>query len=578
MADPHKLYDYQQDCVDIAEKNPKGIICLPTGAGKTLVQAHLIALDIIRNPKKFRLYAILAPRIMLSYQLMKEIYIHLMMSGVEARYMFVHSGGKTDIRDLEKIRIEANQGGIPFAEIESGTSPNLVRDTIIKAKNKKMALIFISTYNSAERIEQARFNKEDEELINIEPIEQPNPKSFGLDSDGKFKTSEGEDAYIDELRRYERYLHWKNKQEKTKAKGKTTYRKLNIVMNDEAHYLIQERFYPILTSLKSERCYFFTATTIHTPSDKGRGMNNVDSYGEILYEMTPRDAIERGKMVRPRFHFILSKGSKYSMDDYETSIGIIIREAYLQHQYVLGGVTQPKILVTTKGVGDIKRFMESKEYTKLRMGGVIIYAVASDESIGNDINGEKVSRQEFLKRLKHDGRDRTKHLIVLHYDILAEGIDVSGFSGILPLRTLGKAKFLQTYGRAARLDYYDRERLERNEISPNDLNEFIKPYAWVIIPDIIHENEDNKEHFGRLIAEMRSYGFNPSEDVVVTDEINGLQKVEGVEGLNEIIKKAPKIGEYIRTVQSKYEEEQLANLTTDDWLYFLIKDLKEEKY
>lgn len=577
MADPHKLYDYQEDCVNIAEKNSKGIICLPTGAGKTLIQAHLIALDIIRHPKKFRMYAILAPRIMLSYQLMKEVYIHLMKSGIEARYMFVHSGGLTDIRDLEKIRIESTQGEIPFTEIESGTSPNLVRDTILKAKKRKMPIIFISTYNSAERIEQARFNKDEEDEIKIyEPVAQPNPKSFGL-KDGKFPTQEKEDEYLDALRQYERYIHWQNKQS-NKSKAKTTYQKLHIVMNDEAHYLIQERFYPILNILKSHRCYFFTATTIHTPSDKGRGMNNIDSYGEILYEMTPRDAIERGRMVRPRFHFILSKGATYTMDDFESSIGIIIRESFLQHQYALKGETQPKILVTTKGVGDIKRFMETKEYQKLLMGGINIYAVASDESIGNDINGEKVTRQEFLNRLKHEGRDRSKQLIVLHYDILAEGIDVSGFSGILPLRTLGKAKFLQTYGRAARLDYYDRERLEKGEITANDLGEFVKPYAWVIIPNIIHENEDNKDHFSNLINEMRSYGFNPSEDILVTDDINGLQKVEGVEGLNELRKKAPKIGDLIHNIQSKYEEEELASMTKDDWLYYLIKDLKEEKY
>jgi hypothetical protein len=74
----------------------------------------------------------------------------------------------------------------------------------------------------------------------------------------------------------------------------------------------------------------------------------------------------------------------------------------LQHAYVLKDI-QPKSLVSTKGVGDIKRFMETQEYKKMIKGGTTIYAVASDETIGNDINGQKVTRQEFLKSLKIDG-------------------------------------------------------------------------------------------------------------------------------------------------------------------------------
>ena len=72
---------------------------------------------------------------------------------------------------------------------------------------------------------------------------------------------------------------------------------------------------------------------------------------------------------------------------------------------------------------------------------------ASNDEIGNFINGVRTRRDDFLRRLKEDGTNPEKRLIVLDYDILAEGIDVSGFSGIMPLRTLNKSKFLQTYGR-----------------------------------------------------------------------------------------------------------------------------------
>jgi hypothetical protein len=306
---------------------------------------------------------------------------------------------------------------------------------------------------------------------------------------------------------------------------------------------------------------------ITTPSSEGRGMNNVKSYGEVLYSMTPREAIDRGKMVRPRLHFITTKSDiHYNSDDFQTSLGHIIEESLHQHAYALRGIN-PKILISVKGIGDIKKFFETKEYSKLIQSGVDVYAVASDESIGNNINGEKVGRQEFLKRLKIAGSDINKRLLVFHYDILAEGIDISGFSGILPLRTLMKSKFLQTYGRAARLNPIDRSRLEKKEIKPSDLGEFIKPYAWVIIPTVVHENSDNKEYIGNLITELRDYGFDPREGIVISDdEKNGLPTLDGPDALIQVKKKCPNIGVFIDKVEATYESERLASLDILSWI------------
>jgi superfamily II DNA or RNA helicase len=206
-------------------------------------------------------------------------------------------------------------------------------------------------------------------------------------------------------------------------------------------------------------------------------------------------------------------------------------------------------------------------------GGYKIYAVASDDSIGNNINGEKVSRREFLNRLKEDGRNLSQKLLILHYDILAEGIDVPGITGIMPLRTLGKAKFLQTFGRSARLDVDDRTRIELGEIKPSDLDEMNKPYAWVIVPTIIHEDADDKEHIGNLITELRDYGFNPSQDIVSTDTKNGLPTVDGPEGLNEVKSKCPNIGKFIEKVEADYEAEYIASLSDEERVrYILIKE------
>jgi len=490
-----RLYDYQQEVVKITSVNKMGIICMPTGVGKTFCQAAIIADDILKHRKEFRMYVVNAPRIVLTYQLMKEVYGFLVKEGIEARYMFVHSGGKIDEIELEVIRENALIE-IPYSQIGSGTGVPGILDMMKKSKKQDLPVIFFSTYNSAERIEMARAN--------------------------------------------------------------FTKQLFSIIMNDEAHYLVQEQFHDILNTLKSDRCYFFTATTINTPSDTGRGMNNKESYGEILYNMTPREAIERGKMVRPRLHFVTTDGV-YNRDDFERSLNRIIKNAFEQHAEKLTK-TEPKILVSTKGTQDIINFLKSPEYTQLRQSGVDIYAVASNPKVGNNINGVAVRRQEFLKRLKEDGTNPTKKLIVLHYDILAEGVDVSGFSGILPLRTLIKSKFLQTYGRSARPDMEDRIKIDLGELSPRDLELLNKPYAYIIIPIVYNGNEDDVANVTQLIRELRSFGYKPSELIVSTDRTHGTPEMDEPEGANIVERRIPILGRTIDDLYAQFEAEELAKL------------------
>jgi superfamily II DNA or RNA helicase len=504
------LYDYQLASVEATDKNSKGIVCLPTGTGKTLVEAAIIAKEILTNSGKFGVYVLNAPRIILSYQLLKEVYTFLVRAGIDARYMSVHSGGPTDIENFEEIRIDANYNNgsnIEFAQIENGTSTILIHEFCQKAKQENIPVIFFSTYNSADRIATALRDEE-----------------------------------------------------------------INLVMNDEAQYLVQEHFYNIIEILKSKRCYFFTATTIHTPSDKGRGMNNSDSYGDIIYQMVPREAIDKGKMVRPRMHFVIPPvGTNYTREDFQKSLGGVIFEALSQHAYAIGQGYNPKVLITVKGLGDILTFMSSREYVRLIRAGWKIYAVGSDPRIGNDINGKKVSRVEFLDNLKEDGQNSMIRMVIFHCDILAEGINVPGITGIMPLRTLAKAKFLQTFGRAARLDPEDRSRIENGDIKPNDLIEMVKPYAWVIVPTIVHEDADDKEHVGNLITELREYGFDPSQDIVSTDSKNGLPVVMGAEALLEIKKKCPKTGSYIEKVEADYEQEYIASLNDEEKIRYKLR-------
>ena len=492
-----KFYDYQLEAFWEVQNHDKGIVCLPTGTGKTFVQAGVIANDIVENPG-FRMYVINAPRILLSYQLMREVQKYLINNNIEARYMAVHSGRMDDSVEILKLQQEK---GITYSEVNSTTSTSDIREMIETAQIQDLPLIFFSTYNSAYRIQDGR---------------------VGLP-------------------------------------------KINITLNDEAHYLVQERFYDIVDTLESDRKYFFTATTKETPSDEGRGMNNEGTYGDIIYNMTPREAIERGKMVRPRMHFVTAvKNVVYNRDDMERSMGNMVVESYKQHEYTLTGTDAPKMLVASNGTQDIKNIIKSNEIARIQKGGTSIYAVASDPEIGNWVNGEKVSRPEFLSRLKKEGSDSTKRMIIIHYDILTEGIDIPGITGVLFLRSMGKSKFIQTFGRAARLDSDDRAAFENGEYTHNDLDLMDKPYAWVIVPVLTHDDEDTKENIGDLIYELRDYGFEPKEDVVVSNTVNGIGTLGGDDAVGELKRRTRHIGNYIEDVQAQLEDQRIANMTYEE--------------
>jgi superfamily II DNA or RNA helicase len=501
------LYDYQIEAQRSTELERKGIVVLPTSTGKTYVQSSIIAKDITMNSGQFRMYVINAPRIILTYQLLKEVYQFLTKRGIEARYHFTHSGSAIDERDLEDIRMEAKADGIniPFAEIDSTTSVNRCVDAMRNAMEQELPLIIFSTYNSAERIEIAR-------------------RQVGLP--------------------------------------------ISIVLNDEAHYLVQDRFFDILSILKSSRCYFFTATMRYTPSDEGRGMNNEDAYGKILYTLTPREAIDRGKMVRPRLHIVKTNGV-YTSEDYDRSLNLVIYNSFVQHKEHFDNHhpnMKPKMLVGTRGSDDMVKFINSQQYTDLRNDGIDVFAISSNEEVGNFVNGTRVKRQEFLSILREYGKDKNKELLVLHYDILTEGIDVPGFTGCLLLRTLIRSKFYQTYGRIARLDPEDRRLLDNGTIKASEVNKMNKPYGYVILPWITETNKDDSQFMKDLIRAMREYGFDSYEDIVGDFNARGDDEESPERGFNEINRRPRSTGNIINEVLSEIEDENIAKLSSLEYL------------
>ena len=141
-------------------------------------------------------------------------------------------------------------------------------------------------------------------------------------------------------------------------------------------------------------------------------------------------------------------------------------------------------------------------------------------------------RTEFLQRLKELGNDPTQRIVALHYDILTEGIDVNGFTGLLVFRTMGKIKFIQGYGRTARLHPIDRKNFNEKLVLPRHWKRQMKPFAYVLIPDVATCNADMRDQTKKLIYELRNYDYDFAEVTMGDQSIHGEAPIHTLDPLN----------------------------------------------
>jgi hypothetical protein len=158
-----------------------------------------------------------------------------------------------------------------------------------------------------------------------------------------------------------------------------------------------------------------------------------------------------------------------------------------------------KILVVCRGQQDLIEMFKTKEYLlfKAMSPNIHIFALSSEFGMMND--GEwyrppvnNVKKYKMLKRLKE--LKNNEEAIIFHVDMIGEGIDVPGITGVMPFRNCEMSKFIQNIGRAARLHGEDRRRFYNGEINPSLVEKYIKPYSWIILPTFLINSEGEVEH------------------------------------------------------------------------------------
>lgn len=421
-----------QEILSMISVGKSGRITLPTGTGKTWIQAETIAERIKAGDK---IFAVFSPRILLSFQLLKEVSFYLQSIGVDAEYLNVNSGNFPE-EEINEAQIRA---GFAPSQIKSTTSPSQITEEVVRARNKGLPLIISSTYHSAEQI-----------------------KKSGIEID--------------------------------------------LQLNDEAHHLTSEKFNEFVNV---GACSFsFTATPKFTDSEDGFGMQN-GKFGDEIFKKTPREMIEAGEMLPPALHIVTSCGKHSNNRD---EIFKCIVNAFNWHVTELNKKSRlpdqigAKLLVTVGGQDVLKDILECQSFKNYQKNNPDVNLIAMSSDVGVYINGEKhencnnAGKREVFSKLR--SMENNEKAIILYVDMLGEGIDVPGITAFMPIRGMCGSKFTQGVGRACRLNSIDRKNLYDGTMTPDQRDYYVKPFAYVIIPDLTIGCEDYKDKYKGILYEL----------------------------------------------------------------------------
>lgn len=276
--------------------------------------------------------------------------------------------------------------------------------------------------------------------------------------------------------------------------GKLVDIDFDVIIADESQYLVAPDYFDTWQQLNGRVKLCFTATERHTTSEHGRGLNNEEVFGDCVFQVTPKELIDGGWIVPPRLHIMYGK----SEDSVKTTVDEVINLAKYQDQVTRETMPASKILFAMKGTEDVKTITESVSDIKKAMPNHKIFTIVSNAKYGSMVDGVKMARGNFMKELRE-----CDNALIFHYDILSEGIDIDGITGVAVLRNMIKSKLIQTIGRALRI---------------YKANPKAKPFAIVSVP-VLNDNDETKSWVGDIVGQIRDAGFEISiEEINYTGE------------------------------------------------------------
>jgi predicted helicase len=222
---------------------------------------------------------------------------------------------------------------------------------------------------------------------------------------------------------------------------------------DEAHNAADNDSFDAVEDISAlaNHAYYFTATPRRSESTTGRGFDNSAVYGEHIANIKFGDLVESGSIVEPVLHLQVSNAEKRNLDEISADVDTLMETVnyYETEHYETGA---HKILVACRGTANI----QGMRLAMIKWANDKGYDLLSVDSVnGGYMNETQISspnaKGKFLAKLNELGEDLTRKMIVLHYDMLGEGIDVKAFTGTVFMRNIcSNIKAVQAMGRVIR--------------------------------------------------------------------------------------------------------------------------------
>lgn len=448
QIDPHK---FQIEAISKSEKfilsnRDRGQWILACGFGKTYVERKAIDYYLKTNPKH-RTCAIFAPTIALTKQHIEKIY-----------------GEYSPTPEFDPVCVCSDNNEIEFynknegiVDVKITMDINEIKDLILQDIYDKTNTCFFCTYHSAPKLTEA------------------------------LKLSD-EDGVYDELN------------------GPP---KFGLLVFDEAHKVVGKEFNKIIDVrceefIEANKYMFFTGTR-RTIKQGYRGMENHDLFGKVEIKVTSKDLIDHGLIVKPVLHLMKTIDDK-QLKESSYEIATII-EAAKKHRKINNQITNndvARIIVFCEDAHTQPESMVRNNEILNELPEFYVAAITAKGSWERVPNSTTINRDIDRKEIFGKFENNT-HSILLHYNILSEGIDLPGANGDLMLRGMGELSSIQAIHRPIRLDPKDRESLKNGTITVESTKGWLKPYAWIIIPDMIPFNRDAMRRFEKIIKDVSEH-------------------------------------------------------------------------
>ena len=256
---------------------------------------------------------------------------------------------------------------------------------------------------------------------------------------------------------------------------------IDTIYFDEAHNGTGKSFFESIKVIANRniRRYFFTATPRISRSKNSisaeRGMNNAEIYGDKLEETAAKELIDSGTILYPKVIPFNTDRERTKLNAHEVdcdNLKDIITSLTDNNPKVLVSAPTTRILWNMLTHTDIRSWLYSQQYN-------IMHITSKHGAI---INGKKVGREEFFKTLTLWGKDDTKKVIIFHYSILSEGINVPGLTHSIMLRNLPTIEMAQTIGRVIRIHEKDKVSMKEGKIPAGQYNLYHKRFGQIVVP------------------------------------------------------------------------------------------------